>query len=290
MYKVTRYSASVDHIYMQTVSRITRKMDNSSLQNGCKDLWMWSSDAKTANVTLDDKDSNKAIFNAPLQQGRSIVFKRAVILGTVPMNKGSHYWEVKLHKGEPHINIFVALGVATDKAIIHNLSCSPHDYIQDTNIWVMSSNSVLFHKGMACVDYTKPFHFEKETVIGLCLNKEQGTLSYYKDGHPLGIAFEGLDGVKDDLFPYATCMTGRIEMTLGKRTRIFHSLQERCRATIAKEISGSSATLRLPLPPKIKQDINDGCFAKCNKEEQHECTKHCNKLGVMSLLYDYAWN
>ena len=223
MYKVTRYSASVDHIYMQTVSRITRKMDNSSLQNGCKDLWMWSSDAKTANVTLDDKDPNKAIFNAPqkLDSSKVNVHERAVVLGTVPMNTGSHYWEVKLHKEEQHQDTFIALGVATDKAIIHNFPCSAHDYIQDTNIWVMSSNSALFHKGMARVDYTKPFYLEKETVIGLFLNKDQGTLSYYKDGHPLGIAFEGLDGIKDDLFPYATCMTGKMEMTLGKKTRIF---------------------------------------------------------------------
>ena len=145
MYKVTRYSASVDHIYMQTVSRITRKMDNSSLQNGCKELWMWSSDAKTANVTLDDKDPNKAIFNAPQKLGSSKVnvYERAVVLGTVPMNTGSYYWEVKLHKEEQHQDTFIALGVATDKAIIHNFPCSAHDYIQDTNIWVMSSNSVL---------------------------------------------------------------------------------------------------------------------------------------------------
>ena len=85
---------------------------------------------------------------------------------------------------------------------------------------------------------------------------EQGTLSYYRDGTPLGVAFNGLNTVQEDLFPVmASCQT--TEMTLEKRMQKYGSLQALCRMRIVRELSDKSDADKLGLPTFLKEFITN---------------------------------
>ena len=95
-------------------------------------------------------------------------------------------------------------------------------------------------------------------VIGMLLDKQQGTLSYYIFGVPLGVAYSGLELVNDELFPVMSASNG-VEMTLGRRLiRSYHSLQDRCRGAILRELLCKSDIDLLPLPSTVKQFLHDG--------------------------------
>ena len=72
----------------------------------------------------------------------------------------------------------------------------------------------------------------------------------------LGVAFREINHEHYDLFP---CVLGRYgtSMTLGRRFRSFNDLQDRCRATIMREIYNESDTDLLPIPTNTKRYLND---------------------------------
>lgn len=66
---------------------------------------------------------------------------------------------------------------------------------EDTNGWGLSHKGLLWHNGTV-LHYTKRFKENQPTVIGILFDGIDGTLTYYKDGTCLGVAFRGLNEVK----------------------------------------------------------------------------------------------
>ena len=54
-----------------------------------------------------------------------------------------------------------------------------------------------------------------------------GTLTYYKDGVNLGVAFTGLNEVKEPVYPIICSTAAKTEMSLGVLKRDFLNLQDR---------------------------------------------------------------
>lgn len=115
----------------------------------------------------------------------------------------------------------------------------------------------LSHKGLAWYNgswkqYTKPFRENEATTLGLLFHGIKGTLTYYKDGECLGVAFDGLQNIEQNLYPIVTSTAAKTEMTLANTRRCYTSLQDRCRSVILANIHNISSIQSLPLPYNTK--------------------------------------
>lgn len=88
--------------------------------------------------------------------------------------------------------------------------------------------------------------------MGILFDGIEGTITYYKDGKSLGVAFRGLNEVRENLYPIICSTAAKTEMTLAGMKRDFVNLQDRCRAVIVKRVSGRKDLEKLMVPPRIR--------------------------------------
>jgi SPRY domain-containing SOCS box protein 3 len=131
---------------------------------------------------------------------------------------------------------------------------------EDAHSWGLSHKGRLWHAGESRW-YTRPFkerlhHPEDddndETTIAVLFDGREGTLTYYKNGVSLGVAFTGLQEVCGNLYPFVSSTAARTTMQLGPRRREFVSLQDRCRAVVLRHLSVKSDIHKLHLPRIVK--------------------------------------
>ena len=121
----------------------------------------------------------------------------------------------------------------------------------DGKSWGLCYKGTLWHNGI-CRKYCDPFF---QSVIGVHLDLYRGTLTFFKNGKSLGVAFTGLDQVREELFPIISSTAELTEMEIGNRTCRYLSLQEKCALRIAKCLKDRSQVNELPLPPLMKRHI-----------------------------------
>lgn len=97
---------------------------------------------------------------------------------------------------------------------------------EDENGWGLSHKGLLWHNGQ-WKTFTKPFRENEAATVGLLFDSKNGTLTYFKDGISLGVAFTGLNRVKDDLYAMICSTAAKTEMTLSYMCRDYYSLQDR---------------------------------------------------------------
>lgn len=113
----------------------------------------------------------------------------STILGTTPFYTGSNYWEFQLDKSATN---YLFIGVATRDADLTTFLGG------DDHGWGFIGDRALYHKRTKVKAYGE--RFGQGDTIGVMLNMDRGTLSFSKNGHDLGVAFEGLVG---GLYPAA---------------------------------------------------------------------------------------
>jgi len=116
-------------------------------------------------------------------------------------------------------------GVGTDKSTLHkeafvNLIGS------DSQGWGLSHKGILWHNDN-WVSFMKPFVENRPTTIGLLFDGREGTLSYFKDGSFVGVAFTGLNSIRDKLYPMVSSTAAKTQMTLSNMQRDYFNLQDR---------------------------------------------------------------
>ena len=237
------------------------------LQNDCVDNWAWDKTGKSSEM-FDECNQGKIIF--PFEKHMCTVLR-----GTKALESEKHYWEIKV---EECGHLYLALiGIVIVKKVAINLKYGKEESTEDNKeelmrhetgdnrddkkeMWVLDNYGCLHkhNRGYYQPDFTEHFYEQPktETVIGVLLDRNLGTLSYYKNGVSLGVAFREINDKQYDLFP---CVKGShgTRMTLGRRFRSFNNLQDRCRATIMREIYNKSDTDLLPIPKSIKRYLND---------------------------------
>lgn len=129
-------------------------------------------------------------------------------------------------------------GVATKRCRLHAESFV-NLIGEDEHGWGLSHKGLLWHGGK-WIAFTKPFSENQATTIGLLFDSLQGTLTYYRDGVSLGIAFTGLDKITSKLYPMVSSTAAKTEMTLQNQRRDFFSLQDRCRDAIVSSLPNPS--------------------------------------------------
>ena len=87
----------------------------------------------------------------------------------------------------------------------------------DEQSWGLCYKGTLWHGGV-CRPYTQQF-IEANTLIGVYLNLYEGTLTYFKNGQCLGVAFHGLNKLNEPLFPLISSTAEDTEMEVGTTAR-----------------------------------------------------------------------
>ncbi|XP_052009194.1 SPRY domain-containing SOCS box protein 3 isoform X3 [Xyrauchen texanus] len=124
----------------------------------------------------------------------------------------------------------------------------------DSQSWGLSYKGFIWHNGRS-EKYTEPF-YERNTVIGVLLDLSAGTLTFYRNGVNLGVAFTSLEQVNKALFPLVSSTAPETELQLGLRTQRMSSLQEQCIHTITQCLLPYRHAHELPLPKSLLCQIH----------------------------------
>jgi len=218
------------------------------LSRGCEDHWSWNKNDKSHEVRLCGPKQRIAHFHPNWSNGS------AGVRGTRILNGGRYYWEITVSK-----RIFgtsMMFGIGTKKARLH-VDAFVNMLGEDENSWGLSHKGLVWHNGQHR-QYVKCFRENVSTTIGIYFDGVLGTLTYYKDGVGLGVAFTNLNEVKEPLYPIICSTAAKTEMSLGVLKRDYINLQDRCRAAILKQLTAEEQIDQLCLPLRIKQYISEG--------------------------------
>jgi hypothetical protein len=151
---------------------------------------------------------------------------QAGVRGERALNAGPpsrFYWEVNV--GDRIFGTSMMFGIGTKKSPLH-IDSFVNMIGCDDQGWGLSHKGLLFHNDH-WIEFTQHFVENKGTTIGLLFDGMEGTLSYFKDGIPLGVAFTGLNLVKDKLYPMVSSTAAKTQVTLQNMQRDFINLRDR---------------------------------------------------------------
>lgn len=135
---------------------------------------------------------------------------------------------------------------------------------EDEHSWGLSHKGTLRHAGKY-TPYCRPFRERFSTIIGLFFDGNYGTLTYFKDGVNLGVAFRGLNEIREPLYPIVSSTSRMCVMTVKKMENEFVKLQDRCKVVILKTIQ--NALIRnLNLPFGIRKYLEENEAAGATRE------------------------
>lgn len=127
---------------------------------------------------------------------------------------------------------------------------------EDENGWGLSHKGLLWHGGTA-YQFTKLFKENVPTKIGILFDGIYGTLTYYKDGCCLGVAFRNLNKIKKPLYPIIMSTAAKTEMFVTNTYRDFPSLKDQCCVEILKHIQQKSDIDKLELPVSVTKYLKE---------------------------------
>lgn len=217
------------------------------IRDGCDERWTWNKRDKSHEVKTCGEGMETAHFHPHWSNGT------AGIRGNCVLNYGIHYWEIKV--SQRIFGTSMMFGIGTKRARLH-VDAFVNIIGEDQYSWGLSHKGLLWHNSKSR-QYTKPFKENEATVVGVLFDGIAGTLTFFKDGFSLGVAFTGLNSVTENLYPIAASTAAKTEMTLGIRRRGYQSLQDRCRVKILSSIRKQQEIDHLPLPSSMRSFIKD---------------------------------
>ncbi|KAG8564643.1 hypothetical protein GDO81_016537 [Engystomops pustulosus] len=210
-----------------------------------KENWLWEANEQWPSVALSHDRKEVYFHTDPILESCGTAGVRA----DTGFLQGEHYWEIEFL--EPPSGFSVMVGVGTIRA---PLCAGSFQYLnllgQDGDSWGLSYKGHIWHAGTSR-QYTEPF-YEEGTLIGVHLNMEEGTLTFYKDRQSLGLAFTGLHKVQLPLYPMVSSTSPDTELALGLRCCTLPTLEERCLSTLARNLSQKDSADQLPLPTVVR--------------------------------------
>lgn len=101
-------------------------------------------------------------------------------------------------------------GIGTKAARLH-VNSFTNLLGEDKNGWGLSHKGLIWHNGCT-KQFCNRFKENEATKIGILFDGIAGTLTYYKDDLCLGIAFRGLNEVREPLYPIVCSTAAKTEM------------------------------------------------------------------------------
>ncbi|XP_023211194.1 SPRY domain-containing SOCS box protein 3-like isoform X1 [Centruroides sculpturatus] len=221
---------------------VMANVQDEPLRYGCTDNWCWNRRDKSHEVRLYGPKLRTAHFHPNWSNGT------AGVRGTRILNRGRYYWEVKV--SQRIFGTSMMFGIGTKKARLH-VDAFVNMLGEDGQGWGLSHKGLLWHNG-EWRQYTKPFRENEATTVGILFDGRQGTLTYYKDGTCLGVAFTGLHLIQEELYPIVCSTAAKTEMSLGQMKREYTDLQDRCRSAVMSCLRNDNDVIQLKLPNRIK--------------------------------------
>lgn len=215
--------------------------------NGCDEYWGWDPTDKSHEIRIQGPNQTIAYFHPNWSSGT------AAVRATRDINNSKSYWEVSV--SQRLFGTSMMFGIGTKQAGLH-ANVFINLVGDDTESWGLSHKGQIWHDGKF-KQFTKPFRENVETTIGMLFDASLGTLTYFKDGVNLGVAFTGLDKVRDELYPMASSTAAKTEMTLVTMKRDFINLQDRCRNVILQNIQLNEVDY-LEIPKRLKMYVREG--------------------------------
>jgi SPRY domain-containing SOCS box protein 3 len=124
---------------------------------------------------------------------------------------------------------------------------------RDDQSWGLSYKGNTWHKGQP-TRYCDPF-YDQSTVIGVHLNLYTGTITFYKDGKSLGVAFKAIETAGKEFYPVICSTAINTELEVGIQTCRYSSLHEKCCLVVAQSVDMTRNIKYLPLPNLLKSHL-----------------------------------
>lgn len=207
--------------------------------------WIWDDETKSAASYVKD-DMREVMFHIDYSCGT------AAVRGTLPLKNDQYYWEIKMTT--PVYGTDMMVGVCTahiDLNKCRHMFCSMIG--QDTESWGLSYTGMIQHRSIKGQYSSK---FGQGSIIGIHLDMWHGTLSFYKNKRPLGVAYTGLHG--KILYPIVSSTAARSGMKVIRSCSFPTSLQFMCCQVLRKVIPNHLDVLKvINLPPGFKNFLEN---------------------------------
>lgn len=243
---------NIDNAYVTQAELVIRRRGIH-----CPRFWAWDEQDKSREVSLSGINKCTATFHPHWSNGT------AGVRATQAVGSGVNYWEIEV--GDRVFGTSLMFGVSTKQARLHAGEFK-NMLGEDDHGWALSHRGALFHKGESR-NYCDPFAEYTPVTVGILLDMNEGTLSYFKNGVSLGVAFTGLNKVEEELFPTICSTAAKTVMYVGRRCRSFFDLRDMCRQVIIQAIADdnesetkrslASVTDSLPVPELIKRYLRN---------------------------------
>ena len=222
---------------------------NFPIKHCYPDNWKWNVEDKASLVDVVGVEKRGLTFTNHFFDWGNIGIR-----GDKPLDKNTlHYWDIYI----PIVYGKMMFGISTKDTTLY----SAFEYLlgKDDQSWALSNKGLLWHNGES-KRYTDEFDIMEAVVIGVLFDGNEGTVTYYKDGVCLGVAFSGLDKVEKNLFPIVSSSDNNSRMTVVTALRSYTNLQDRCRATILFNLQEKKDIDSLPLPTRLKDYVTEAYF------------------------------
>ncbi|XP_054010919.1 SPRY domain-containing SOCS box protein 3-like [Hylaeus anthracinus] len=245
-------------------------------ENDATHEWTWDEKLATHTVALSGKNL-EVMFHSGYSSGT------AGVRGTKPLEKGKlHYWELKMLT--PVYGTDIMVGVGTSKVDLNGKSdtfCSLLGL--DKESYGFSYQGYVQHgdekRKYGCC-------FGQGSLVGIYLNTWRGTLEFFVNREPLGIAFTGLQDVM--LYPMVSSTAAQSMMRLTHACSIPVSLQTECLAVLKSPQREYLATMFPGLRYLSGNIIADILKSKLKDEDKEKDDLKSRTDHMILDDYDYA--
>ncbi|KAK4874172.1 hypothetical protein RN001_013532 [Aquatica leii] len=227
--------------------------------------WNWEDDS-CVNVVLSNENRD-VLFHPVYSSGTAAVKGRVAFKQNL-----HHYWEVKILTNLYGTDIMI--GVGTSKLVLSNWKLRFSSMLgYDTESWGYSYKGKIQHNRLMC---RYGSYFTIGSLVGVHLDMWTGTLQYYLNRRPLGIAFRSLKNY--DLYPMVSSTAAQSAMRITCCLSQEPTLQAECLKVITKnpklleQLRNMPGIMRMlsakyfwliPPPPiekkKISLELEDEC-------------------------------
>ncbi|XP_076751085.1 SPRY domain-containing SOCS box protein 3 [Xylocopa sonorina] len=235
-------------------------LENCRCEENNEYEWVWDRENATRTIVLSDDNLDVKFHN-----GYS--YGTAAIRGNKLLEKGKHhYWEVEMLS--PTYGTDIMVGVGTSKV---DLNSANHVFCSflglDQESFGFSYQGYIQHNGQnRC--YSKCFG--QGTLVGVHLDTWRGTLQFFLNRKPLGIAFSGLRNI--ELYPMVSSTAAQSKMRLIHSCSAPVSLQMEC-LSVLKPSDKAYLSTTFPGLRHLSESIFADILNTNRNDEEQEMSK-----------------
>ena len=216
------------------------------IPHGITDTWSW--DTSDNQVAVHKR---QITFNHPFRCARG--FGASMVFGTAPLHGGRQYWEVEVytvpHQESPTRRLVIGIATKTLPHIPTQAWGGMGARLHATG--VSSHGTALTHnRTWPCMIKLHPHQIER---LGMLYNSAHQTLTYFRNGMPIGLQFHDIDCEADQYYPMVSATVPGTTVKLTCTWRNTQTLQEMCRARILSALPASKAISQLDLPSALQR-------------------------------------